>query len=398
MSLATRVRRIYERHPYPPPNLRGTSWPLPSIEWINTMAERAPAEEFRRILVAGCGVGSEAFALAQRFPGAEVVAVDFSPRSIATAKRLQRKVERGQRVRFEVADIASPDLRSIAGDRFDFISCHGVLSYVAQPLAALRNFVRCLTRRGVLVLGVNGLAHPSVRWRPLLPEFGIDAREFKEGAAVRDVIRVCESLTVYPAIPMADREAGFLAGDLFGPLNRALPLAEWSVLCREAGLHFFGSHHAFYSIRALLNRDLHSVLMPRSRADVSELVDALQPASFHHLVLCRRTPAGTPWADARMLLRQRPILAPLYTVRWPRAGGPWHNLRTLTLESQATGTSVNLHVPHWEVEVLRRSSGEQTLSKILERVTPSVSATSLREAMYLLYLLGVVNLLPESGS
>lgn len=395
MKIGTRVRKIYERHPYPPPSLREERavWPLPAMEWINALWERKPENTPARILVAGCGVGTEAFAIAQRFPEADVVGVDFSPRSIATAKRLRRRTKGGERVSFEVADLADSGLTRITGDHFDLISCHGVLSYIPETVPVLRNLARCLTPAGILILGVNGASHPSARWRPLLAGFGIDTDEFREGTRVRDVIRVCESLTAYPPIPMAHRDAGYLAGDLFGPLNRALPLAEWTAFCREVGLHLRGSYHAYFAIRTLLNHDLHSLLMPRSRAEVGELVDEVQPTSFHQLVLSRRRPAAIPWSDGREMLRRRPFLTSLHSIRWPRRGGSWHTLRDLTLESPATHTLVTLRIPQWEVEILRESDGERSLGEILRGVTPRVPAKPLSEAMYLLYQLGVVNLL-----
>ncbi|MGZ8851302.1 MAG: class I SAM-dependent methyltransferase, partial [Thermoanaerobaculia bacterium] len=92
MTIASRVRRIYERRPYPPLSRRqGGSWTLPSLEWIDALRESPKPFAPTRIFVAGCGVGTEAIAFAQRFPDAEIVGVDFSARSIATARRTQRK-------------------------------------------------------------------------------------------------------------------------------------------------------------------------------------------------------------------------------------------------------------------------------------------------------------------
>jgi len=54
---------------------------------------------------------------------------------------------------------------------------------------------------------------------------------------------------------------------------------------------------------------------------------------------------------------------------------------------------VTLRVPQWEVEILRKSDGNRSLAEILDRVRPAVSSRSMSEATYLLYLLGVINLL-----
>ncbi|HVS31468.1 MAG TPA: class I SAM-dependent methyltransferase [Thermoanaerobaculia bacterium] len=394
MSVGSRVRRIYDRRPYPPPSLRGQAAPpaLPAMEWVAAVSETAAGKVPARILVAGCGVGTEAFALARTFPSAQVLGVDFSARSIALARRLGRKTAGGEDVRFEVADLTARDLVRITGDGFDLVSCHGVLSYVPDAGAVLGNFTRLLAPDGVLVLGVNGAVHPSARWRPVLPAFGFDLEKFRDSAGLRDVIRVLESISVYPPVKVSHLDAGYLAGDLFGPLNRALPLSEWAQLCAHAGLHLFGTHRAFFAVRALLNLDLHALLMPRTRGGVARLVDALQPTSFHHMVLSRRAPVDVPWSDGRALLRWRPVLTSLYKAQWPRRSRDRHALREVELESPATSTRVTLSVPQWEVEILRNSDGTLTLRELLAGVEPAVPAKALREAMYLLYLMGVVNL------
>ncbi len=372
-------------------------WSLPPLEWINGVQERREDLIPRRILIAGCGVGMEAFVLGERFPSADIVAVDFSERSIAAARRFQRSEKGGARVRFEVADLAGAELLAITGRAFDLISCHGVLSYIPDAATVLRNLARGLSPTGIVILGTNGAAHPSVRFRPVLPRLGIEADEFREGRRVRDVLRVCDALSVYPPTPIASKPAGFLAGDLFGPMNRAISLSEWKALYSRAGLHLLGSYHAFFAIRRVLNGDLHPVLMPKSRTEISELVDALQPASFHQLVLARRPSPRIPWHDARKILRCRPIRTALYAIRLPRGRAPWKDLRRVTLESRATMTGATLNVPQWEVEILKNCDGERSLLELLRPVRSKIPAATVSEAMYLLYQLTALNLLPAAG-
>lgn len=396
MTVTSRVRKIYELRPYPPPSSRdaSTSWALAAIPWLNAVSEKVHPQEPRRILIAGCGVGTEAFAFARQFPEAEVVGVDFSPRSIATARRLSRRTGDGNRLRFEVGDLTSAALPELVGRDFDLISCHGVLSYIPATRAVMDNFARCLNRDGLAVLGVNGAAHPSVRFRPLLSAFGLDAGEFREGARVREVLRVLDSLTRYPPVSLADMPAGYLAGDLFGPLNLSLPLEEWTRFSRPAGLHLVATYNAYFAGRALMNRDLHKSIMPRSRAELALLVDAVTPVSFHNIVLSRRRPQPIDWNDGRAFRSLKPSMTSLYTIRWPRGRGSWHDLQTVVLESVSTGTKITLTVPRWEVAILKAADGTRSLREILEQVTPVVPRKALAEAMYLLYHLVVINLRP----
>lgn len=281
MNIQSRVRRIYERRPYPSPEMRkkGVRWSLPPLEWIVAVSdpERPPV---RRILVAGCGVGSEAFAFARRFPAAEVVGVDFSPRSIETARRLQRRLPGRDRIRFEVADLTDSRLPEITGGEFDLVSCHGVLSYIPDPVVSLRNFVKAMSKWGTLVLGVNGAMHPSLRFRRSLPLFGIDPDEFRDTKRSREVLAFHDSIMVCPPVQLADQTAAYIASDIFGPLNHSLSLREWSRMCREAGLHLRSNFYADIPLRAILNRGQQRLLMPRPRAEVSELFDVIQPGSF----------------------------------------------------------------------------------------------------------------------
>src|SRR5690348_4253263 len=81
----SQIGRVYEKYPYPAADETALSlrrWNLAPIEWINALwkpEEKKPAP--KRILVAGCGTGREAFMLRRRFRKTRIVAVDFSPRS-----------------------------------------------------------------------------------------------------------------------------------------------------------------------------------------------------------------------------------------------------------------------------------------------------------------------------
>ena len=262
MSIANRVRRIYERHPYPPPKMRQKSpWTLPAVEWVEAMRESPKPFDPRRILAAGCGVGTEAFGLADRFPSASIVAVDFSERSIAAAKKTLRRMPFRERLEFSVADLSDGNLHEITGDRFDLVTCHGVLSYIPDTAAVLRNFARVLAPDGVLH---SRRQRRGASQRPLSrtpPQFGIATGEFTDGERVRNVLRVFDSLTFFPRLSMGESEAGFIAGDIFGPLNRALPLSDWAASIRSARLHLLGSYHGFFIARDLINRGLHGTVM-----------------------------------------------------------------------------------------------------------------------------------------
>jgi len=400
MRVADQIRGIYEERPYPFGNskaLRRRSWTL-VLEWVDAVGRPQATAPPARVLVAGCGDGTEAFDLRRRLPLAAIVAVDFSRRSIAIARRLQRRLAIMRDIRFVVGDLADPSLPSRLGGRFDLIICHGVLSYIPRPRRALRNFARCLADGGSLYLGVNGSRHVNTRLRRVLPDFGYDLEVFRDSSRVRDVLRLCDRVVSADGLPkVADHRPGFLASDVFGALNQSLPLAQWAVLARRAGLYLRGNWASIRMFRRIAEGDLDRLLVPRSRAQVVDLLERLSPSQFHRLLFCRSAEAAPPWADRRQLLRWRLAATRLYRAALPKAGRTVRDrVRRLVIESPALNLKMDWSMPEWELELLRRGDGVRTLGEVLEAIPLWVPYEDLRRQLYLLQQLAIVNLLPPA--
>jgi SAM-dependent methyltransferase len=397
MSIASKVREIYEQRPYPAANkrtLRGMRWNLAAMEWINAVWQPAQPSP-SRILVAGCGAGAEAFALCKRFPRSEIVAVDFSPRSISLARDLQMRTPGMQNIRFAVGDLASSNFARTAGRNFNFISCHGVLSYIADPERVLGNLAGCLAEDGALHLGVNGTTHPSANLRKVLPDFGFEMHTFQDAPQLRRILSLMDALAGNGVIQLAKREPEYLAGDLFGPLILNLPLANWVKMARKAGLHLRGNYTSHRMLRSAINNGTCELLMPRSRADVAELLDILVPLPFHRAVFAKQPEARPPWEEPDKLLAWRPVVTPaLRRYRWPKHRGSWNTFRNLKIKSPTTNTLIELRVPEWELEILRKSDGVLPLCAILAGVVPPPQPITLRRELYLLYHLALLNFFP----
>jgi len=395
MNTARAVQRIYEQRPYP--NLHDSAaakpqWLLPPLPWINAVWQAS--HPLRRILVAGCGTGREAFALRRRFPDAEIVGVDFSPRSIRTAKELQKKKRQLKNIRFVVCDLSSSQFGKVAGNRFDFVSCHGVLSYIPRPERVLRNFARSLTADGALYLGVNGETHFSASWRQSLSEFGLRMTDFQDTRPVRKLLKLFDVLSGNRPGWIAKSRSEYIAGDLFGPLIQNWPLTHWAKLCRANGLHLLGNYSIFRALRPVFDYGLYRFLMPRSRADVVEVFETLRPCGFHRLIFSRRPELRPPWDEPEKLRTWRVIVTELYDRQWQRRERRWTTLSNLKLKSPSTNTLVELRIPEWEIELLRRSDGKHSIGDILRSVPARIPRAFLRDQLYLLYQLAVINLLP----
>src|SRR3954451_7119677 len=396
------TRKVYEKYPYPATDqsvLTSRHWNLAPMEWIQALwRPNDGALKLRRILVAGCGTGREAFALQRRFPTAKIVAVDFSPRSIAIARALQRRARAMRNVRFVAADLASPNLGKITGNNFDFISSHGVLSYIRNPEKVLTGLKNLLRADGALHLGVNGAEHFSVRGRSFLPALGLDLREPQEGPLLRNVLRLWDAvLEDKGTLPFAGFPIGYLAGDLFGPLIHNLPLRQWVRVAGKAGLHFQASCSSWRALRATMEGNHYKVLIPRSRSEVCQLLAEIRPETFHRLLFTRRPPANPPWDDLEELAYWCPFLTRLYQVDLPKRGPSWTKLRRVIFKSEAMNTRLEWQMPEWELEILRRGDGEQTLGAILSRVSYAVPPRLLREQLYVLYQLLVISLNRDSS-
>jgi len=398
MNIARAVRRIYEKRPYPDVRSSFASerrWELPPLPWIKTIWQRR--QPANRILIAGCGTGSEAFALRNRFPDAEIVAIDFSPRSIRAAKDWQRKNRRLRSIRFTVCDLTNPRLPKIVSDSFDFAACHGVLTYIPRARQALRNLARCLEPQGVLYLGVNGETHFSGRWRRVLPRFGVKVIDFQDTRSVRQLLKLFDVLFGHESGFIADHEAWYLASDLFGALIQNSSLSRWGRLYRAAGLHLLGSYSIFRPLRAVFVDELYQFLIPRSRAQVVELIEMLRPTTFHRLILSRQPELRPPWQELDTLRKWRPIVTPLFRQQWPQKRKQWMRVRNLKLKSPSTNTLVELRMLEWQIELLRRSDGSSSINDILQSLPVRILSVSLRDQLYLLYQLGAINLLPPAS-
>lgn len=260
ISLA--VRRQYEEAPYP-------RWLKPApvgqpttVTWYlrNQFPQAAIAGNRERasldVLIAGCGTGQHALETAQRFVGANVLAIDLSLASLAYAARKASELGIAN-IEFTQADIL--ELGSI-GRSFDLIEASGVLHHMRDPGQGLRVLNALLRPGGCMHLALySAAARADVRaaraliaergWRPI-PE---DIRQCRQEILSLPDAHPAKSVTGY-----SDFYAMSECRDLlFHVQEHQLAIPQIKALLAENGLTFIGfagppalNHQARSSLKA----------------------------------------------------------------------------------------------------------------------------------------------------
>jgi SAM-dependent methyltransferase len=259
---------------------------MPALRWMLGIGRPGSAKP-RRVLVAGCGTGVEAFRLRLALPQAEIVAVDFSPRSIAVAQKWERSGKFGRAIRFLVGDLTAGNLRKEIGGDFDLITCHGVLSYIPKPERALVVLATCLAPDGALYLGANGAGHPTVALRPWLETFGLTVTGMKEERRLRELLRLWDALHDDDLGELATMPASYLASDICGAWFNNWSLERWRAAARRAGWEVAGTAVLPAALRLTMDDGRERPLFPAGVGDLAERLDQVRPAGFHRIMLRR---------------------------------------------------------------------------------------------------------------
>jgi 2-polyprenyl-3-methyl-5-hydroxy-6-metoxy-1,4-benzoquinol methylase len=169
------VQNQYEENPYPRWVRAAAETPDTLDNFLRGKFVRAgfarPPRPMQDILVAGCGTGQRAIALARKFPDTTVSAVDLSLASLAYARRKSDELSLG-------IDYGQGDILLLDGRPFDLIESLGVLHHLADPFAGWRNLLSLLRPGGVMLLGLYSprARQPIVQARARIAELGRGSR------------------------------------------------------------------------------------------------------------------------------------------------------------------------------------------------------------------------------
>src|SRR5689334_8568823 len=114
---------------------------------------RAPPVATARVLELGCAAGGNLLPLAQRFPDARFLGVDLSGVQVEHGRR------RLGRLGLKNIELRHGSITEVgeADGTFDYIVCHGVYSWVPEPVreAILRIVATRLSDNGVAIVSYN---------------------------------------------------------------------------------------------------------------------------------------------------------------------------------------------------------------------------------------------------
>ena len=155
-EVSSKVRDQYEDNPYPRwVNLRLNNNPVPISEIAHAMELKLFDHTVLEvgspdILIAGCGTGQHSIAVATRFKGSQVLAIDLSLSSLAYAKRKgdELGIKNIEYMQADILDLGNLDRK------FDVVESAGVLHHMDDPIAGWRVLVGCLKTGGLMKIGL----------------------------------------------------------------------------------------------------------------------------------------------------------------------------------------------------------------------------------------------------
>ncbi|NJL48406.1 MAG: class I SAM-dependent methyltransferase [Leptolyngbyaceae cyanobacterium SM2_5_2] len=193
------------------------------------------------ILDAGCGTGYKALVLAKANPGARVVGIDLSPKSIEMAQ--QRLDYHGYKENVEFHVLAIEDLVQL-GMQFDYINCDEVLYFFDDIADGLAAFKSVLKPEGIIRANLHSLLQRRVFFQAqeLFNLMGL-MEEFSEEMAIPVVVEIMKALQPFVTLKqfgwkpdyeneeknaeallanhLLQGDKGYRVADLFDALRRA---------------------------------------------------------------------------------------------------------------------------------------------------------------------------------
>ena len=385
-----RMRALYDAAPYPAvlANQMVTNTPL-LPHWINSAVapDGLALHPNAHILVAGCGSGKEALMLAQQFPFAQILGVDFSTTSIERAKQ-QATTAKLPNVQFEVADLTSSAWCK-NHSAFDFVLCHGVADYVLDVNAFLQTLAACLAPNGVVCMTANSPQHPAGRIRAAFETLGISPEAFEDSPNQRQLLQAIVQIMGNDAgiQGLGNAPQAYLNVDIFAPIAHHHSIDQWCQYANDAGLHFCGSLDALLGLTQLSNAQL-PLLYAMGKPELSLWMARLSHRPGMQLLFGLHPPSKPSFNDFQALLDWTPKLDASIGQLPPLTEAP-EQARPMTLRFQDLPDFI-IHSSAYDLEVLRHCDGQQTLREIIGNIPFKGNVENLTASLFKAFHFGIL--------
>jgi SAM-dependent methyltransferase len=270
------------------------SFPYPAthpdrLELIGHLFGMAPAPPPRsRILEIGCAAGGNLLPIAEMLPQARFVGMDLAASAIAEGNEVVRELGLAN-VELRHADILELDA---SWGTFDYIICHGVYSWVPDPVKEklLDACAALLAPNGIALVSHNvkpgwflrAMAREMMRYH--VTRLDGPAAQTAEARVFMEFLTRTTSVSGYHEALVRERDLilptadWYLFHDQLAPINDGCWFWEMAEKLRARGLQYLGDPHI-----PVMMPDLH----PEAVAALAKVTDVVKTEQYHDFLTCR---------------------------------------------------------------------------------------------------------------
>tara|TARA_Y100001968_G_scaffold322148_1_gene357736 strand:+ start:65 stop:1273 length:1209 start_codon:yes stop_codon:yes gene_type:complete len=285
------IRGFYNKFPYLSHTVENTEskffyWPC-SFDMVQSYCGIYPNNSFSnrkspRILEAGCGSGFYTNQIAHLNPGADILAVDISRKSLDLAEerlKISGAFQKSE-IKFKNIDIQDLDLKN----EFDYIYSAGMLPHVLSPSKIIVKFNSLMKEQSILYLEAYSelgrfysqciqSAFRKLRLSALNTDVSI-AREILDGLPEGNPLNI-EYKQKFSDHSKFDFD---FADDYLNPYENSFRLEDIFNLIKLGGFSFLGfSNDEYWQLERLLGFNCSVDLSHLSQEDKYKLVESLDP-------------------------------------------------------------------------------------------------------------------------
>lgn len=273
--------------------------PQVNVDHIHAVARilgyNAARPETARVLEIGCGAGPDLLTMAERFPDASFLGMDFAQSAIDSGNQIAREANLTniKLVQGDLMDWSPPD------EKFDYIIAHGFFSWVPDEVKErlLEVCSAALSETGVAY--ISYLTYPGCKQDEALRDFilmrtegiqSLDERVAQTRNELRFLERGWSALKAFPAASyfkqrsqmILKKNTDFVVHDDLGEVRDPCYLVQFVEWANEHGLSYLGDSELFSILLENLPQTVASELASKgmSQLETEQTMDFITNRTF----------------------------------------------------------------------------------------------------------------------